>query len=183
MDLLIGDVFRNAARAAPDRMAAALGDRSLTFRQIDQESNKVARALGHLGIATGDRVAVWSGTNLNVVLVFAALAKLGAVFAPLNALLGPEEVGGTARLARPALLLADGERAAAGAGLAEQLGIPFAEIEGVAAGGAPLAVPGSTCSNGPPPRRTTSWRHRRSARPTPTSCSSRAGAPATPRGW
>ena len=141
MDLLIGDVFRNAARAAPDRMAAALGDESLTFRQIDQESNKVARALGHLGIATGDRVAVWSGTNLNVVLVFAALAKLGAVFAPLNALLGPEEVGGTARLARPALLLADGERAAAGAGLAEQLGIPFAEIEGVAAGGAPLGGP------------------------------------------
>ena len=142
MDLLIGDVFRNAARAAPDRMAAALGDESLTFRQIDQESNKVARALGHLGLATGDRVAVWSGTNLNVVLVFAALAKLGAVFAPLNALLGPEEVGGTARLARPALLLADNERAAAGAGLAEQLGIPFAEIEGVAAGGAPLGGPG-----------------------------------------
>jgi acyl-CoA synthetase (AMP-forming)/AMP-acid ligase II len=110
MDLLIGDVFRNAARAVPDRMAAALGDESLTFRQIDQESNKVARALGRLGITTGDRVAVWSGTNLNVVLVFAALAKLGAVFAPLNALLGPAEIEGTARLARPALLLADGEQ-------------------------------------------------------------------------
>ena len=107
MDLLIGDVFRNAARAVPDRMAAALGDESLTFRQIDQESNKLARALGRLGITTGDRVAVWSGTNLNVVLVFAALAKVGAAFAPLNALLGAAEVGGTARLASPALLLVD----------------------------------------------------------------------------
>jgi acyl-CoA synthetase (AMP-forming)/AMP-acid ligase II len=135
MDLLIGDVFRNAARAVPDRMAAALGDESLTFGQIDQESNKLARALTHLGVTAGDRVAVWSGTNLNVVLVFAALAKLGAVFAPLNALLGPEEVGGTARLARPALLLADGERAAGGAVLAAQLDIPCADIEGVAADG------------------------------------------------
>jgi fatty-acyl-CoA synthase len=137
MDLLIGDVFRNAARAVPDRMAAALGDESLTFRQIDQESNKLARALARLGITTGDRVAVWSGTNLNVVLVFAALAKLGAAFAPLNALLGAAEVGGTARLASPALLLVDGEHAAAGAGLAAELHIPFADIEGIAAGGAP----------------------------------------------
>jgi acyl-CoA synthetase (AMP-forming)/AMP-acid ligase II len=135
MDLLIGDVFRNAARAVPDRMAAALGDESLTFGQIDEESNKLARALRSLGITTGDRVAVWSGTNLNVVLVFAALAKLGAVFAPLNALLGPTEIVGTARLARPALLLADGERAAAGADLAMQLEIPFADIEGIAGAG------------------------------------------------
>jgi len=135
MDLLIGDVFRNAARAVPDRMAAALGADSLTFRQIDQESNKVARALGGLGITTGDRVAVWSGTNLNVVLVFAALAKLGAAFAPLNALFGPAEIEGTARLARPALLLADGDHAATGAQLATQLEIPFADIEGTTAGG------------------------------------------------
>jgi acyl-CoA synthetase (AMP-forming)/AMP-acid ligase II len=134
MDLLIGDVFRNAARAVPDRMAAALGAESLTFRQIDQESNKVARALGGLGITTGDRVAVWSGTNLNVVLVFAALAKLGAAFAPLNALLGVAEIEGTARLARPALLLADGDHATAGAQLARQLEIPFADMEGTAAG-------------------------------------------------
>ena len=143
MDLLIGDVFRNAARAVPDRMAAALGDESLTFRQIDQESNKLARALGRLGITTGDRVAVWSGTNLNVVLVFAALAKLGAAFAPLNALLGAAEVGGTARLASPALLLVDGEHVAAGAVLATELGIPFADIEGIAAGGAPSGATGT----------------------------------------
>src|ERR1700722_15878758 len=142
MDLLIGDVFRNAARAVPDRLAAALGDESLTFRQIDQESNKLARALGRLGITTGDRVAVWSGTNLNVVLVFAALAKLGAAFAPLNALLGAAEVGGTARLASPALLLVDGDHAAAGAVLATELGIPFAEIDGIAAGGAPSDATG-----------------------------------------
>jgi acyl-CoA synthetase (AMP-forming)/AMP-acid ligase II len=143
MDLLIGDVFRNAARAVPDRMAVALGDESYSFRQIDQESNKLARALGRLGITTGDRVAVWSGTNLNVVLVFAALAKLGAVFAPLNALFGLAEIEGTARLARPALLLADGERAAPGAQLATQLEIPFAGIEPIAPGRAAVGGAGT----------------------------------------
>jgi fatty-acyl-CoA synthase len=126
VDLLIGDVFRNAARAVPDRAAVALGDLSLTFQQIDRESNKLARALSAKGIAVGDRVAVWSGTNLDVVPLFAALAKLGAVFAPLNALVGSDEVSGTVRLARPSLLVADAERAASGASLASQLCIPFA---------------------------------------------------------
>ena len=31
MDLLIGDVLRNAARAVPDRVAAAFHDEQLTF--------------------------------------------------------------------------------------------------------------------------------------------------------
>jgi fatty-acyl-CoA synthase len=131
MDLLIGDVFRNAARAVPERTAVALGDETLTFAELDRESNQVARVLAGRGIAAGDRVAVWSGTNLGVVPLFAALAKLGAVFAPLNALVSAEEVSGTVRLARPSLLLADAERATAGAALAEQLEMPFVDIEGV----------------------------------------------------
>src|SRR3984957_20197869 len=186
MDLLIGDVFRNAARAVPDRMAAALGADSLTFRQIDQESNKVARALGGLGITTGDRVAVWSGTNLNVDLVFAALAKLGAAFAPLNALFGPAEIEGTARLARPALLLADGDHAATGAQLATQLEIPFADIEGTTAGGVAAGGDGAhlfaraATESGEDPHATPALR---AGGPHRTSCFSRAGAPGTPSEW
>src|SRR5271157_870875 len=33
--LLIGDVFRGAARAAPHRTAAALGQESITFAELD----------------------------------------------------------------------------------------------------------------------------------------------------
>jgi fatty-acyl-CoA synthase len=128
MDLLIGDVFRNAARAVPDRLAVALDGETLTFQQIERESNRLARALAGRGITVGDRVAVWSGTNLGVVPLFAALAKLGAVFAPLNALVSAEEVSGTVRLARPSLLIVDADRATAGTELASQLGIPFADI-------------------------------------------------------
>ena len=90
-DLLIGDVFTNAATAVPDRTAAALGDRSLTFGALDARADQLAGALSRLGIGYRSRVALWSATTLDAVPLFAALAKVGAVFIPVNGLLGAEE--------------------------------------------------------------------------------------------
>ncbi len=50
--LRIGDIFANAARAVPDRVAAALGDRALTFASLESKSNRVARALASEGVET-----------------------------------------------------------------------------------------------------------------------------------
>jgi len=110
LDLLIGDIFRNAAAAVPDRQAAVLGEASLTFAELDRGSNRLARALEQLGVAQGDRVAVWSATTLELVPLFASLAKLGAVFAPLNASLNDDEVKAMVESAAPALLVVDGAR-------------------------------------------------------------------------
>src|SRR5688572_21412208 len=90
-DLLIGDIFRAGARAVPQRVAAAMGERSLTFAEMNAGANTHAHALADLGVACGDRVVLWSNTSIDAVPVFAALAKLGAVFAPANAILGVDE--------------------------------------------------------------------------------------------
>ena len=109
--LVIGDIFRNAGRAVPDRTAAALGQRSLTFAEVDALANRTAQALASRGVGAGGRVATWTGTTLEVIPVFGALAKLGATFAPLNGLWGSEEVATALRGFAPDLLLADAERA------------------------------------------------------------------------
>src|SRR5437899_926749 len=114
MELLIGDVFRNTGRAVPDRTAAVFGPRSLTFGEIDRTANRMARAVQEFGVGPGDRVAAWVATNLNVIPLFAALAKLGAVFAPMNPALSVEEAVDTASAARPALLVVDEGRDEAG---------------------------------------------------------------------
>ena len=72
MDLLIGDIFRNAARAVPGRAAAMLGDAMLTFGELDQAANRLGRALTRLGVGRNDRVVVRAGTSLEVVPLFAA---------------------------------------------------------------------------------------------------------------
>jgi acyl-CoA synthetase (AMP-forming)/AMP-acid ligase II len=109
--LVIGDIFRNAARAVPDRTAAALGQRSLTFAELDALANRTAQALASRGVGAGDRVATWTGTTLAIVPVFAALAKLGATLAPLNGQWGSEEVATALRGFAPNLLVVDAERA------------------------------------------------------------------------
>ena len=89
--LLIADIFANAARAVPGRVAVALGDRTLTYGELDADANRVAYALAGLGVRRGDRVVTWSDNSIEHAVVFAALAKLGAAFAPANARLGPDE--------------------------------------------------------------------------------------------
>ena len=109
--LLIGDVFRNAARAVPQRTAAMLGDATLTFGELDRAANRIARALADSGVARGDRVVVRAGTSLEVLPLFAALAKLGAVYVPLDPALHDDEVAAAVRAATPALQVSDGTRA------------------------------------------------------------------------
>ncbi|MCX4781705.1 class I adenylate-forming enzyme family protein [Streptomyces sp. NBC_01264] len=109
--LLIGDVFANAARAVPDRAAAVMGDRSITFGQLDVRAHRLAALLHTRGLRRGDRVACWSGTDLDLVVLFAALARLGAVFAPVAGTLEAAEAAEVLASLRPALVVAgEGQR-------------------------------------------------------------------------
>jgi acyl-CoA synthetase (AMP-forming)/AMP-acid ligase II len=143
-ELTIGDIFRNAARAVPRRAAAALGDRTLSFADIDQGANRVARALHGLGVGHGDRVVVWSSTSLDLVPLFAALAKMGAVFAPIGASLGVDEAYTVTASARPALVVVDADHGEQGEALATRLGAPLASASGVSGGQSPGPVPGAS---------------------------------------
>ena len=134
-DLLIGDVFRNAARAVPDRLAAVVGEQSLTFRELDRAANRMARAVSALGVTRGDRVVVWCGTHLEVMPLFVALAKLGAAFAPINNTWSAEEAAPVVTSARPGLLVVDDSRVASGLDVAAAAGCTLATLTDLAAVG------------------------------------------------
>ncbi len=110
--LVIGDIFRNAARAVPHRPAAALGDDVLTFAEIDARADQMARALAARGVRRGHRVLCWTGTTLDAVPLFAALARMGAAYCPLPGILGGTEALGIIAVAAPALLIVDADHAA-----------------------------------------------------------------------
>jgi acyl-CoA synthetase (AMP-forming)/AMP-acid ligase II len=139
MGLLIGDVFKNAARAAPGRVAAVHGSETLTFGELDRRANQTGRGLAALGVRRGDRVGMWSATSLDTVVVFAGLAKLGGVFVPINPALTSGEALDVLGAAQPALLAIDGGRRDAGAVLAERLGIAVLDTTGLAVSGGPFA--------------------------------------------
>jgi acyl-CoA synthetase (AMP-forming)/AMP-acid ligase II len=139
-DLLIGDIFRGAARSAPATVAAVLGERTMTYGELDAEANRIARLLQSRGVGLGDRVVLWSDTSLDAVPVFAALAKMGAVFAPANALLGTEEAADMIGLSEPSALVVDPAHAEGGSQLAARLGVPLFVLPVDASAEAPLDV-------------------------------------------
>jgi acyl-CoA synthetase (AMP-forming)/AMP-acid ligase II len=124
--LHIAEMLSHAARVAPSSVAVTLDDDALTFEEIDVAANRIANGLRALWVGRGDRVLWWSDTALEAVPVFAALAKLGAVFAPLNARASVEEIAPVAEYAQPRILLCGSSHAAQAAELAERTGIPFA---------------------------------------------------------
>ncbi len=139
--MLIGDIVRRNAEVVPNAAAASLGARTLSYAQLDGAANRLATALAGLGIAHGDRVLVWADTALEVLPLFVACAKLGAVFAPLNARHGPDEAQPVAALARARLLVADAARAEAAHAILAGAGIPdLARIGGGAGPGIDLSL-------------------------------------------
>ena len=124
MELLIGDLIRRNAAAVPKAPAASMGNAVLTHRQLDAASNRLARALGSQGVGHGDRVLTWADSSLEILTLFAATSKLGAVLAPLNARYSAKEAAPVARLARASLLVVDATRADAAPGVAREAGVP-----------------------------------------------------------
>jgi len=136
--LHIAEMLANAARVAPEATAVTLDGDALTFGEIDRDGNSVANGLEALGIGRGDRVLWWSDTSLEAVPVFVALAKIGAVFAPLNARASLDEVAPVAAYARPRLLLCGASHAEAGAELARRTDVAFSAA---IPPGSPAALP------------------------------------------
>lgn len=79
---------------------------TLTYDQLDNDSDSLARGLANQGVKKGDRVAVSLGNNLENATVTYALFKLGAILVPLNpAFNAPQVLSGLNHLAASHLLI------------------------------------------------------------------------------
>jgi acyl-CoA synthetase (AMP-forming)/AMP-acid ligase II len=76
-----------AARWYPERIAVIEGEARLTYRQLDRRASALARALIHLGVKPGDRVAVLQANNHEFMEALAAAARAGAAFVPILGML------------------------------------------------------------------------------------------------
>jgi fatty-acyl-CoA synthase len=87
----VGSWVERRARLHPDRPALIVEDRPVTYATLAERIRRLAGGLDRLGVTHGDRVA-WIGPNHGAFLeAFFAAGTLGAVLAPVNHRLGPEE--------------------------------------------------------------------------------------------
>jgi fatty-acyl-CoA synthase len=107
----IGRWIRDRARTTPNRIAIDYLDRTWTYAQLDDDSERLAQSFVARGLTRGDRVATLTGNSPEHVAAFFACAKAGLILAPLSWRLAAPELAYQLDDAEPALFLVEDEHA------------------------------------------------------------------------
>src|SRR5437762_3723350 len=83
----ISGVLAKHARHRPDHLAVVFGQHRVGYGDFDRSTNRVANAFAGLGVAKGERIATFLSNSLELLEVYWAAAKIGAVVVPLSPLL------------------------------------------------------------------------------------------------
>ncbi|MBG0566360.1 amino acid adenylation domain-containing protein [Actinoplanes aureus] len=83
-DLTLADLFERQAGTTPQAVAIVHGERTLTYAELDQRADRLARHLRAGGIGPDDVVAVRMPRSPELVTALLAVWKAGAAYLPLD---------------------------------------------------------------------------------------------------
>src|SRR5579862_436260 len=86
LELTIGDVLHRTASRFPDRLAVASRHQSrrMTWAELSDAADRVARGLRSMGIRRGDRVGLWSTNCIEWIMMHMGCARAGAALVNVN---------------------------------------------------------------------------------------------------
>jgi long-chain acyl-CoA synthetase len=96
-DMTLHELLEDSAQCFADVTATlfpgAFGDANrLTFRDLDEQANRLANGLMGLGVKKGDRVALLLPNCPQFVIAYYAVLKIGAIVVATNPLYSPREL-------------------------------------------------------------------------------------------
>ena len=109
----IDQLLPATAARLPDKPALIFGDRTFTFRQLENLTNQAANGLKALGVEKGDRVTLFAQNSPEWAISYAGIAKAGGVINPVNAMLTAEELAYVVKDCGAKVLITTPERAKA----------------------------------------------------------------------
>jgi non-ribosomal peptide synthetase-like protein len=89
---LLQEIFEHQARVRPGQIAVVCGEARLTYAELDQRANRLARYLRSQGIGRGDCVAFLLPRSLDVYVAILGILKAGAAYVPLEPAYPPERI-------------------------------------------------------------------------------------------
>lgn len=102
----VGDSLKRTAARYPDRGLHHAG-RDVSFRELDQLSNRAARLLLEAGISRGDRLGIVALNSIEFLGALYGCARIGAALVPVNLLFTADEVDYVLEKTRVKALLVD----------------------------------------------------------------------------
>ncbi|GLY32236.1 long-chain fatty acid--CoA ligase [Kineosporia sp. NBRC 101731] len=147
--LSVAAILAETARRTPDRTALIIGDHSIAYGPLWDQTRAYAGALADRGVGPGTRVAMLVPNVPDFARVYYAVLSLGAVVVPVHLLFKAEEIehvlrdSGASLLVLAAPALGEGLPAAAAAGVAVVTvlapdGTPVARLEDEARASTPI---------------------------------------------
>jgi len=84
--------FRAAVQLHADKPAVVTPDQTVTYAELDAQSDAIAAGLIKRGIQPGDHIGLYGLNSSTFVAIYLGIQKAGAVVVPINLMLNPEEV-------------------------------------------------------------------------------------------
>lgn len=80
----IPELFAAQVRRVPEAVALVCGERSWTYRELNEASNRLARVLADHGVGPGQRTALLIPRSAEAIIAIMAVLKTGATYVPID---------------------------------------------------------------------------------------------------
>jgi non-ribosomal peptide synthetase component F len=107
MSRLLQDIIVTRAESQPDLTALSASGQQLTYGELEQRSNRLARVLRDYRCRRGDRVGVLLGAPVDGAVAMLGILKADAIYVPLAHCGSSRDLGRLTLVCRPACLLVD----------------------------------------------------------------------------
>ncbi|KAF6562685.1 AMP-binding protein, partial [Paenibacillus sp. EKM207P] len=77
-------LFEEQAELYPDNVAAVMNERQLTYRELNERSNRLARKLREAGVEADQLVAILAERSLDMIVGILAILKAGGAYVPVD---------------------------------------------------------------------------------------------------
>ena len=83
-DKTISELFEEQVLKTPNNIALVFENKTLTYKQLNEKSNQLARFLRNNGITRGDIVGIMVNRSLEMIISILAVLKSGATYIPID---------------------------------------------------------------------------------------------------
>ena len=83
-DYLLQHLLLHSAEKKPDKNAVLFKDKSVTYSELEHQSNILALTLQQMGINKGDRVGILLTKSIEQIVALFGILKAGAIYVPLD---------------------------------------------------------------------------------------------------
>ena len=80
----VDELISAQAARVPDAVAAVFGDQSLSYRELERQSDRAAARLRALGVCVGSLVGIHLERSLDMLVALVAVMKAGGAYVPLD---------------------------------------------------------------------------------------------------